>query len=96
MPMLRLILDPEGTPVNVDDAMLMGAYAAQLAAQFDYPLSDSSGKPLLYQLCLSTDGRLLPNNQRFRDFQLASGTRLTLASAAASATSPPMESAGLP
>jgi len=92
--MLRLILDPEGTPVNVDDAMLMGAYAAQLAAQFDYPLSDSSGKPLLYQLCLSTDGRLLPNNQRFRDFQLASGTRLTLASAAASAPTKPFH-AGL-
>ena len=96
MPMLRLILDPEGAAVDVDDAVLIGACATQLAAQFGYPLSDSSGMPVLYQLRLSTGGRLLPNNQLFRDLQLASGTHFTLVSSTASAPTRPVHAVGLP
>lgn len=96
MPMLRLILDPEGAAVDVDDAVLIGACATQLVAQFGYPLSDSAGMPVLYQLRLSTGGRLLPNNQRFRDFQLVSGTHFTLVSSTASAPTRPVYAVGLP
>jgi hypothetical protein len=96
MPMLRLILDPEGAAVDVDDAVLIGACATQLAAQFGYPLSDSAVMPVLYQLRLSTGGRLLPNNQLFRDLQLASGTHFTLVSSTASAPTRPVHAVGLP
>ncbi len=96
MPMLRLILDPEGAAVDVDDAVLIGACATQLAAQFGYPLSDSAGMPVLYQLRLSTGGRLLPNNQLFRDFQLVSGTRFMLVSSTASAPTGPVYAVSLP
>src|SRR2546427_4478798 len=96
MPMLRLILDPEGAAVDVDDAMLIGACATQLAAQLGYPLSDSSGTPVIYRLRLTTGGRSLPNDQRFRDLQLASGIRLALASSTASAPTRPVQAAGLP
>src|SRR5438874_2041854 len=40
MAVLRMILDPEGAAVDVDNAMLIGACATQLAAQLGYPLSD--------------------------------------------------------
>src|SRR5260370_5774814 len=96
MPMLRLIFDPDGAAVDVDDAVLIGACARQLAAQFGYPLSDSSGMLVLYQLYLSTGGRLLPNNQLFRDFQLVSGTHFTLVSSTASAPTRPVHAVGLP
>ena len=96
MPMLRLILDPEGAAVDVDDAMLIGACATQLAAQLGYPLSDSSGTPVIYQLRLTTGGRPLPNDQRFRSLQLASGTRIVLVSATASAPTGTVHAAGLP
>src|SRR6266567_5065259 len=96
MPMLRLILDPKGAAFDVDDAMLIGACAAQLAAQPGFPLSDSSGRPVIYQLCLSTSGSRLPNDQRFRDLQLASGKRFTLVSSAASAPTRPVHAVSLP
>ena len=90
MPVLRLILDPEGTGFDVDDAMLIGACAAQLAAQLGYPLSDSFGTPVPYQLRLASKGDFLPNNRRFRDLQLASGTRMALASSTANAPTRPV------
>src|SRR6266568_4461921 len=73
MPLIRLILDPEGAAVDVDDTMLIGNCATQLAAQLGYPLSDSSGAPVIYQLRLAASGSLLPNDQRFRDLHLAYG-----------------------
>jgi hypothetical protein len=45
--MLRLILDPEGAAIDVDDTMLTGACATQLAAQLGYPLLDSAGRPVI-------------------------------------------------
>ncbi len=96
MPMLRLILDPEGAAVDVDDVMLIGACARQLAAQLGYPLSDSSGTSVIYQLRLTSGGRSLPNDQRFRNLLLASGTRLALVSATASAPTRPVQAADLP
>jgi WD40 repeat protein len=85
MPVLRLILDPEGAAFDVDDAMLIGACVTQLAAQHGYPLSDSFGTPVTYQLRLASKGDFLPNDRRFRDLQLASGTRFVLASSTANA-----------
>jgi WD40 repeat protein len=96
MSMLRLILDSEGAAVDVDDAMLIGACATQLAAQLGYPLSDSAGRPLIYQLRLTSSGSLLPKDQRFRDLRLVSGTRLTLVSAVASAPTRSVHTVGLP
>jgi WD domain, G-beta repeat len=96
MPVLRLILDHEGAVFDVDDAMLIGACAMQLAAQLGYPLSDSAGMAVIYQLRLSTRGRLLPNDQRFRDLQLAPGTRLALASSTAGAPTRSVHAVGLP
>ncbi len=95
MPMLRLILDPKGAAVDVDDAMLIGACATQLAAQLGYPLSDSSGAPVIYQFCLTSTESLLPNDQRFRDLQLVSGTHVTLVSSIASAPTGPVHAVGL-
>jgi len=95
MPMLRLILDPKGAAVDVDDAMLIGACATQLAAQLGYPLSDSSGAPVNYQFCLTSTESLLPNDQRFRDLQLVSGTHVTLVSTVASAPTGPVHAVGL-
>ncbi len=95
MPMLRLILDPEGVAVEVDDTMPSGAYATKLAAQLGYPLSDSSGIPVIYQLRLTSTGRLLPNAQRFRELQLAPGTRFALVSSTASASTRPVQATGL-
>src|SRR5947209_4576902 len=94
MPMLRLILDPEGAAFDVDDTMLIGVCATQLASQFGYPTVDSSGMPVMYQLRLTTGGRLLPNDRRFRDLQLAEGTRFALASSTASAPTRPVQAAG--
>ena len=96
MPMLRLILDPEGAAVDVDDAMLIGACATQLAAQLGYPTADSAGMPVIYQLRLTLEGSLLPNDQRFRDLQLTSGTRVALVSSTASAPTRPVQAIGLP
>jgi WD40 repeat protein len=96
MPMLRLILDPEGAALDVDDAMLIGACATQLAAQLGYPLSNSAGTPVIYQLCLARSASRLPNDQRFHDLQLASGTHFTLVSSIASAPTRPVHAAGLP
>jgi WD40 repeat protein len=96
MPMLRLMLDPEGTAVEVDDAMLIGACATQLAAQHGYPQADRAGRPKIYQLRLSASGSLLPNDQRFRHFQLTSGTRFTLVSSTASAPTRPVHAVGFP
>jgi hypothetical protein len=96
MPVLRLILDPEGAAVDVEDAMLIGACATQLAAQLGYPLSNRAGRPVIYQLRLTASGSLLSNDQRFRDLQIASGARLTLVSAAASASTRPVDAIGLP
>src|SRR5437764_14556287 len=96
MPMLRLILDPDGTAVDVDDTMLIGACATQIATQLGYPLSDSAGTPVIYQLRLTTGGRLLPNSQRFRDLQVAPGTRFALVSSAASAPTKRVQASGLP
>jgi hypothetical protein len=93
--MLRLILDPEDAAFDVDDAMLIGAGAAQLASQLGYPTADSSGMPVIYQLRLINEGSLLPNNRRFRDLQLAPGTRFALASSTASAPTRPVQAAGL-
>src|SRR6266566_6140511 len=56
MPVLRLILDPEGAAFDVNDAMLIGVCAAQLASQLGYPIADSSGMPVNYQLRLTTEG----------------------------------------
>jgi len=95
MPMLRLILDPKGAAVDVDDAMLIGACATRLAAQLGYPLSDSSGAPVIYQFCLTSTGNLLPNDQRFRDLQLVSGRHVTLVSSLASAPTGPVHAVGL-
>jgi WD40 repeat protein len=94
MPKLRLILDPEGAALDVDDAMLIGACATQLASQLGYLTVDSSGKPVIYQLRLTNGGRLLPNDLRFRDVQLAEGTRFALASSTASAPTRPILAAG--
>jgi WD40 repeat protein len=96
MPMLRLKLDPEGAAVDVDDAMLIGACATKLAAQLGYPLSDSADTPVIYQLCLTTGGKMLPNSQRFRDLQLASGACFTLVSSATSAPTRPVQAIDLP
>ena len=96
MPMLRLILDPEGTAFDVDDAMLIGACATQLADQLGYPQADRAGRPKIYQLRLSASGSLLPNDQRFRHFQLTSGTRFTLVSSTASAPTRPVHAVGFP
>ncbi len=95
MPMLRLILDPEGAAGDVDDAMFIGACATQLAAQLGYPLSDSSGAPVIYQFCLTSTESLLPNDQRFCDLQLVSGTHVTLVSTVASAPTGPVHALGL-
>ena len=95
MPMLRLILDPKGAAVDVDDAMLIGACATRLAAQLGYPLSDSSGAPVIYQFCLTSTESLLPNDQRFRDLQLVSGTHITLVSEVTSAPTGPVHAVGL-
>src|SRR5260221_9312692 len=96
MPVLRLILDPEGAAFDVNDAMLIGVCAAQLASQLGYPLLDSAGMAVNYQLRLNTRGRLLPNDRRFRDLQLASGTRFSLVSSTASAPTRPVHAVGLP
>jgi WD40 repeat protein len=93
--MFRLILDPEGAAFDVDDAMLIGACATQLAAQLGYPLSDSSGVPVIYQLRLASKGDFLPNDRRFRDLQLASGTRFDLASSTANAPTRPVPASDL-
>ena len=85
MPVLRLILDPGGDTFDVDDAMLIGTCATQLAAQLSYPLSDSFGTPVTYQLRLASKGDFLPNDRRFHDLQLDSGTHVTLVSSTASA-----------
>jgi len=94
--MLRLILDPEGVVVDVDDAILIGAVATELASQLGYPTTDSSGMRVIYQLRLTAGKRHLPNNQRFRDFQLTSGTRFTLVSSTISAPTKPVQAVGLP
>jgi WD40 repeat protein len=96
LPMLRLILDPEDAAVDVDDTILIGACATQLATQLGYPLSDSAGKPIIYRLRLTASGSLLPSDRRFRDLQLTSGTRLTLVSSAASPPTRPVHAVGLP
>jgi WD40 repeat protein len=96
MPKLRLILDPEGAAVDVDDAMLIGACATQIATQLGYPLSDSAGTPVIYQLRLTLEGSLLPNDQRFRNLQLASGTHFTLVSSTANAPTRPVHAVSLP
>ena len=93
MPVLRLILDPEGAAFDVDDAMLIGASATQIASQLGYPTADSAGRPIMYQLRLTTGGNLLPNDRRFRDLQLTAGTRLSLASSTASAPTRPVQAA---
>ena len=93
--MLRLILDPEGAVIDVDDDMLIGVCTRQLAAQLGYPLSDSSGMPVIYQLRLTAGGSFLPNDRRFRDLQLTPGTRLALASSTASAPTRPVQAADL-
>jgi WD40 repeat protein len=95
MALFRLILDPEGAAFDVDDAMLIGACAAQLAAQLGYPTADSAGMPVIYQLRLTNGGSLLPNDRRFRDLQLAAGTRLALASSTAFAPTRPVPAVGL-
>lgn len=96
MPVLRLILDPEGAAVDVDDAMPIGACAVWLAAQLGYPTVDSLGLPVVYQLRITSTGSLLPNNQRFRDLQPSPGIRLTLVSAAASASTRPAQAVSIP
>src|SRR2546430_10844290 len=96
MPLLRLILDPQGAAVDVDDAMLIGACATQLADQLGYPQADRAGRPKIYQLRLSASGSLLPNDQRFRHFQLTSGTRFTLVSSTGSAPTRPVHAVGFP
>ena len=95
MPVFRLILYPEGAAVDVDDAMLIGACATQLAAQLGYPTADSSGAPVTYQLRFTNGGDFLPNDRRFRDLQLAARTRLTLASSTAGAPTRPVRAASL-
>ncbi len=96
MSVLRLILDPEGATVEVDDAMLIGDCAVWLASQLGYPTVDSSAMPVVYQLRLTSTGGLLPNEQRFRDLQLAPGTRLTLVSATAGAPTRPVQAVSIP
>jgi WD40 repeat protein len=96
MSALRLILDPERAAVDVDDAMPIGDCAIWLASQLGYPTVDSSGELVVYRLRLTSTGRLLPNEQRFRDLQLAPGTRITLVSAAASASTRPVQAVGIP
>jgi WD40 repeat protein len=93
--MLRLILDPEGVEFDIDDATLIGVCAAQLAAQLGYPLSDSFGTPVTYQLRLASTGDFLPNDRRFRDLQLASGARFALASSTANAPTRPVQASDL-
>src|SRR5579871_1253431 len=95
MAVLRLILAPQDAAFDVDDALPIGICAARLAAQLGYPTADSIGMPVIYQLRLTGEGSLLPNDQRFRDLQLAPGTRLTLASSVASALTRPVSTAGL-
>jgi uncharacterized protein with WD repeat len=95
MPVLRFILDPEGAAFEVDDAMLIGACATQIAAQLGYPTADSCGVPVMYQLRLTTGGNLLPNDRRFRDLQLASGTRFALVSSTANAPTRPVPTSDL-
>lgn len=94
--MLRFVLDPEGTAVEVDDAVPVGVCAARLAAQQGYPLSDSAGGPVTYSLHLGSSGELLPNDRCFRDLHLAPGTHLRLISAVASASTRPIHATGLP
>src|SRR2546421_9546263 len=96
MAVFRLILDPEGAAFDVDDAMPVGACAAQLAAQLGYPTADSAGMPVIYQLRLTTGGSFLPNDRRFRDLPLAPGTRFALASSTARAPTRPVQAAGPP
>jgi WD40 repeat protein len=95
MAVFRLILDPEGAAFDVDDAMPVGACAAQLVAQLGYPTADSAGMPVIYQLRLTNGGSLLPNDRRFRDLQLYPGARLALASSTASAPTRPVPAADL-
>lgn len=95
MPALRLILDPKGAAVDVDDAMLIGACATRLAVQLGYPLSDSAGAPIIYQFRLTSTGSLLPNDRRFCDLQLTSMTRISLVSSLASAPTRPAHAVGL-
>lgn len=90
MPVLRLLLDPEGSAVDVDDAMRIGACAAQLAAQLGYPPADDAGMPVCYRLCPSAGGAPLPNDQRFRDLRLGQQTRLRLTAPLASALTSPV------
>src|SRR5947209_2231353 len=93
MAVFRLILDPEGAAFDVDDAMPVGACAAQLAAQLGYPTADSAGMPVIYQLRLTNGGSFLPNDRRFRDLQLSPRARLALASSTASAPTRPVPAA---
>jgi hypothetical protein len=74
MPVLRLILDPEGAAFEIDDAMLTGTCATQIAAQLGYPTADSSGMPDIYQLHLTNRGSFLPNDRRFRGRRFTAGT----------------------
>lgn len=93
MAVFRLILDPEGAAFDVDNAMLIGTCATQLASQLGYPTADSSGVPVIYQLRLTTGGSFLPNDRQFRDLQLTTGTRFALASSTASASTRPVQAA---
>jgi WD40 repeat protein len=95
MPVLRLILDPGGDTFDVDDAMLIGTCATQLAAQLSYPLSDSFGTPVTYQLRLASKGDFLPTDRRFCDLQLASLARMALASSTANAPTRPVQASDL-
>jgi WD40 repeat protein len=95
MPELRLILDPEDAAFDVDDALLIGNCAMQLAAQLGYPTADSAGMPVIYQLRLTNGGSFLPNDRRFHDLQLSPGTRLALASSTASAPTRPLQETDL-
>ena len=95
MAVLRLILAPQGAAFDVDDALPIGICASRLAAQLGYPMADTAGIPVIYQLRLTNKGDLLPNNQRFRDLKLTPGTHLTLVSSTASALTRTVSTAGL-
>lgn len=86
---LQLVLGSTTRTLQVDEGLLIGDCVARLAAQLGYPGVDSRGMPVAYQLRVLSQQRPLPNERRFAEVSVATGTRVVLESAlAAYATQP--------
>jgi WD40 repeat protein len=89
---LQLVLECAGSQsynFTTDEDMLIGACVGRLVADLGYPLEDSLGSPVLYQLRVVSQLRPLPNDRLFAEVRLVSQTHVVLESAlAAYATQP--------